>query len=774
MPRTVYLDHGAYFPKAPSFTALFNANSSTLTVQSMDPGSEPIMIGMRILHPALDYYTYISTFGTGSGGAGTYTMTAPAPVSSGGYVSMQGEGGVTTKEVPEWGFAQEGDGLLPGVSKPAIAAFSLAGVTAAAGARLFVAGAELICASPGTAANQFPPGSGATLAANIAAAINRAANTALVSPAAADWTPHKVQDAIIARVNPMNNTGVQLMTRAGSAAYNNNPQFSITYSTTGWTGLSGGPFVFSGGVSGAWGMVASCGVTQWASGMIAYSYGLFSTTFSLAGSVVPGDTIICRGHKRQAGVSAFLLNNPNVVAVPVFSGTEENPIFIKNDDGTVWPEDGPEPVFEMMSRVTGSSGSYRLSPPVNAHIYFEGTAYPSGKNGIRFSCTSPSPMTTPQFVLRTGHLGGYANVDLYGYDYGLPAFSASIGGNAIFGRTRLTGCLISWWKQRDSASMLYAEYASTDHGIDMDDCVFEQRDPDAPQLGGILTLFGTQSAGSKVTMRGVRFKGFRPGSALVSTPPVPSSILRFTTYMLNCDFGGITNFGPNFRENTRVASDYAFGGMGLYISSMYGKNLMVADNPMGSVIWNPLQDQPCLNARLYDNSSWSYRVIPSRNVGNLSFHNPLEVPIFSKTVTAATGVKRITANFLMEKAMRWTRRDLAIVVSYVDAGGNLRSENTVSRMNQTPLQPVANPNVWTRPLGGSVMTVDPADGMERAAFNDAGVNIFFDQYALSITTKHPVKTGTEVGIVFRITRNVTYSIDQLFIDPDVQIEDVAP
>jgi len=774
MLRNVFLDNGAYYGKSVAFMGSFGANSTGLTVTAMEPSSEPIMIGMRVIHPQLDYYCYITQFGTGTGGAGTYIMSSSSPISSGGATPFQGEGGFPTREAPVWGICQEGDGLLPGLAKSAITSINLAGVTAAVGARLFVAGAELVCTSPGTAANQFAPSNGAVLAANLVTAINRASNTATVAPARDGWTPHKVQDAVVARIDPNNGNVLQLMTRAGSAQYNNNPLFSVSYSTTGWTGLSGGPFMFTGGESGAWGTAYGVNVAMWASSIPLFNYGLFSPVFPLAGSVVPGDTIICRAHKRCFGASAYLLANPNGSAIPSFSGTEELPIFITNDDGTVWPVDGPEPVFETVARCTSMSQAWRFSPTINSHVYMIGKRYPSGKNGIRFSVTSTLQLDSPRMTIRTGHQGGYENIDLYGYELGMVAFQdAALSGATAIGRTLVRGCYTSWSKQRNTASMLSHDISNIDHALELDDCVFELRDADAPQLG-VFSLFGSGNTNHvKATFRGVTFKGFRPGSQLVTTPAVSSINIQSAVYMLNCDFGDITILGPNFREAARSHVGYYFGACGLFITSMYGRNLLLADSHVGTLTWNPQQDQPCLNARLMDNSSWSYRMQPSRQSSNISFLNPLDTPIFTKTLTGGAGIKRLTANFLMEKGMRWRHCDLAILVNYIDQNGVIRSETSVDRSNRAPLASIGNQNIWTRPLGGSVMSIDPAGEIERAAFNDGGVNLFFEQYQLSLTTRHPVKAGTEVGMIFRVMRSATYDIDQLFVDPDIQIQDTV-
>ena len=74
--------------------------------------------------------------------------------------------------------AQDGDGAATGVASSAVASIDFTGITAAATNSLAVAGVTLTCVASGATANQFNAGSGATLATNVAAAINAAIQAA--------------------------------------------------------------------------------------------------------------------------------------------------------------------------------------------------------------------------------------------------------------------------------------------------------------------------------------------------------------------------------------------------------------------------------------------------------------------------------------------------------------------------------------------------------------------------------------------------------------------
>jgi hypothetical protein len=98
-----YCDHGLY--GAAEFTATKSSNTS-LNVTAVSSGA--ISPGMVISGAGIPAYATIQSYGTGTGGIGTYTMSHAATDSVAG-VSMTGQYGVGAR-TPLWGVAQEGDG----------------------------------------------------------------------------------------------------------------------------------------------------------------------------------------------------------------------------------------------------------------------------------------------------------------------------------------------------------------------------------------------------------------------------------------------------------------------------------------------------------------------------------------------------------------------------------------------------------------------------------------------------------------------------------------
>lgn len=149
--------------------------------------------------------------------------------------------------VPTWGVPQDGDGSSKDVATAsATVSINLSGATAAAGNTFSVMGATLTCVASGATVNQFNAGSGATLATNLADAINRTTGTATVAAQVAGWnTGVLLRAAVYARAT---GSTLELMTRAGSDGYNG----KAAVAWVGVTGLSG-PYTWSGGVGGCWG-----------------------------------------------------------------------------------------------------------------------------------------------------------------------------------------------------------------------------------------------------------------------------------------------------------------------------------------------------------------------------------------------------------------------------------------------------------------------------------------------------------------------------------------
>jgi len=759
-----FCDHGCYLTEGVSFLGGFSASTGTLTVTSLNPGSPPVFPGTLIDHPDLRPETYVSGAPVnGLPGTGFSQMVSANVTRSGQEIT--GYGGYA-RDPWVWGVPIEGDGTSKDKSTAAaVLSINLASASAAAGARFVLAGAELVAVASSASNNQFNAGSGATLAANLVAAINRAGNTVIVNMMAEGWTQHKVQDVFFARQDPNNAAILQIMTRAGSAAYNNNPLCQVAQSSI--TGLAG-PYNFTGGAGGAWGYIA-IPITLWPSGITSYQYGVACTNSPLAGAMLAGDVVHLRSHSKFRGTTAYLLRGANASMLSNVGAPPTNPLIFKQDNGTVWPADGVNPVLRLYCSWVNAAQVLTWGQTNGTSANWIGRKYPNGQRGIVFLVDAPSLITGNNLEVRMGSAAVWENIDFVGVNYGTPRLVSGAIANTS-NRTVMRGCRILWTRQRSTLNMVSWSSTSQQLSVEFLDHVFELSEADGVQAGLFYLFPASSSLTVRTYMEGAKFIGFRLGSALLSATATSSG--NSLLYMRNCDLGNVSNVGPSFRENTNSGLSYSFGGVGVIITSAHGKNVTLADTPMGMILWHPLQDMPCLNARLQDGSSWVYRIVPSMRTDNINPLNSLDSPQGAKQVTTGTGIKKLTANFLIEKTMAWTSRDISVMFTYEGVDG-LPVTVWSHDVHSPATALAAGSGTWTRPGGASAMTIDPADNVERATFNDLGTPLFFNHRKIEITTPTAVKNGTEISAMLRLHRIGSYDTDQFFFDPDVQITDLV-
>lgn len=233
--------------------------------------------------------------------------------------------------------AYDGDGLAKGLATPAKVSIDLTAYTAAATNTFAVGGATLTCVASGATANQFNAGTGATLASNLASAINAATNVLAASSPAANWVAHQLRNVVYASAA---GATLNIQTRAGSSVYNANSSFQCV--SVGFTGGSQFAAQFANGVSGAWGCFFSDydAGTMWPQAITASSYGIIFngvTTTNCAPLAGPSaaishdaDVVHIRCNDKTLYASADNATGPGTVSV-------NRSAFYLFDDGTEWP-----------------------------------------------------------------------------------------------------------------------------------------------------------------------------------------------------------------------------------------------------------------------------------------------------------------------------------------------------------------------------------------------------------------------------------------------------
>lgn len=171
--------------------------------------------------------------------------------------------------------AQEGDGKATGLANPSVGKL-LINAVAVAGNTITVGGVTLTAVASGASAVQFNVGATTSLQAdNIATAINAA--TTAVSANVASGSP-QLRNLMYARgptAGAAANT-VEIMTRCGSADFNNATNATYwTLATSGW-GTPPTLTQWIGGTSGVWGYLFNTAAI-WPSSIAVYTYGAYGS-----------------------------------------------------------------------------------------------------------------------------------------------------------------------------------------------------------------------------------------------------------------------------------------------------------------------------------------------------------------------------------------------------------------------------------------------------------------------------------------------------------------
>ena len=269
---------------------------------------------------------------------------------------------------------QEGDGLASGTgATPAVASASMdfTSATAAAGATIAIMGAALTCVASGASTTQFNAGSGATLAANLATAINAA--TALPTTTTGGIAPYL--KAVVWATS--SGAVLTVYSRIASAGLNqsSNASNTITCGTlANWTSAPANSN-FSGGVSGPWSMffnptALAAAVNASVSG--AGSYGAF--VGAVMGLPVGGDVINVRTARASADIVIPLASAATLTVTGRTAGSATAYLQYKFDYGVVWSDGASSGVFTLQK----SAGNFAAIINFRGYTKFTGVC----RNGL--------------------------------------------------------------------------------------------------------------------------------------------------------------------------------------------------------------------------------------------------------------------------------------------------------------------------------------------------------------------------------------------------------
>ena len=734
---TKYCDHGVYGNA--STTA--STSGSVLTVTAVASGQ--VCLGAQLSGAGVPANTYITSYGTGTGGTGTYTLNQSAgTIASETILTLYGAPAAT----PIWGVAQEGDGVASGAATSATVSIDLSAATAAAGATISIMGAVLTCVASGAGVNQFNAGSGATLVANIVSAINRTTNTNVCNAAphltANGWQTPKVQDTVFAQIGSPSTT-LQIMTRAGSASYN----AVGTIATASFTGGTFGPYTFSGGASGAWGQLSN-NAAAWASAMGTNTYGLWQSTPPIAGvpgnSTLGGNIIYVRANKL-----IYCASQNFTIGV---GGTSVEPIEFSIDDGTVWSADAPTPVLELSLPLNGAAyGTIAMTVGVGI-TNVRGKKYSSGVRNLRFSVGSWTS-GTGSIQLNTGAISVF-NTDFdtsastgSAYCYIQPYYSFTVT-STLNSRTLVSGCR---FKHKNYSYPFYSITLSPMGAVQVQDTVFDATGMTSPHTGA-LVVSGGGSNPFEAILDSISFVGFPVLSRLF--PSGGTFGYQSRTVLRNASYGNITYRGP-----LTVGAQYMPGVQYLAMVASYsnfGTRDFFVNTAQGYCEWSSAQGFPTLNAKLLDGTTpWSMRVTPAQPASYcpLSRTDFLEAPIIAKMNTLASGARTFRVNFCIEQSLSWTKRDVSMVVEYQDISGNLITLDSYDPLAGALTS--ASDVTWSSETAGQV-SFSPGP-------------ILYNKYQISLSTTTNLATNTQVTVKFRVHSTTPNANIGLFLDPEVSI-----
>lgn len=638
------------------------------------------------------------------------------------------------------GVAYEGDGLAQGLAAPASVSINLNGYTAAATNTFSVAGATLTAVASGAGVNQFNAGAGATLATNLATAINAATNPIVVNPSQSNpilgWRAAQLRDVVYASAS---GTTLTIQTRAGSALYNGTSFFAVVSG-----GLTGGAAInatFSGGASGAWGYLLN-NSALWPSANAIASYGLIATNQPIAGVLAAGDVVKVRSNKILT-----LPANTNYTWTTPAMGSATAPVVLEFDDSTTW-SDGVDPVFKISQSHVANTAMLWLSHNL-AYLVVRAKQYASGQRSFVLEVPPTIGPSLPNIIVG----GGGSPIRFENIDFSTPGNASTsssssqirviTGGSMSQVATQFFNCRFQWPRQNNnSTGYINPNSANGQARLRLVRCEFGQTEATLAQAN-VMNFFSGSSA-MRLDVEECKFTGILSTSRLLPTSNLNQGS---TCTFKNCDFGGIKVRGPNFSSMVNSL------GTAEAITSFtkYGSRDFFLDTRAGFVEWNAAQGYPTLSAKLLDGvTGWVMFVIPTTIPTNISKFAPLELPPINKYNSLATGARTATVNLAIESTLSWTTADVSVMISYLDSTGGIRVVDTFDPIGATLSDDPTS--LWSSESNG--MVTFAGQSFAKKKFSVALPDCAF---------------GCEITATVRVHAPVANETLGLFVDPEIKV-----
>lgn len=485
-----------------------------------------------------------------------------------------------------------------------------------------------------------------------------------------------------------------------------------------------------GGADGAWGYFTNP-TTLWPSAVAVHNYGVFHKQPFL-GDWLPVDRIICRSNKNIVGGSTTF----SPFAWAGSSATVMRTLVI--DDGTEWPADGTSPVLKVTLPLSGYNGLFGAALPF---VRVLAKKYNEVDYGLWLHCINTS------YTWSIGFAGGEEYVGLKITNYGSKEFSLiSTGQLASYGwQTIFKDC---FFQQSGSNYVNFtAGVGYRNAYINFVNCVFDNSGSSVASSGVLLP--GTSAAVTSAFgwFDSCKFTNFVSGSKLFN--PNWLAVGSRSFWFRNCDFGNVSNLGPNEAVNSGAGFDKTIAS-----SSQYGYRNFFIDNAFGFVEWRQELSMPTCNAKLLDGvTPWSMHITPTIFEARMSRTGFVETPRIGKFNSLASGIRTLSIELAIHDTLALDGSTLSAVIDYQDISGAFMVVDTYD-IPGTPLQ--TSSAIWSQESGGKV------------TFSD-GVVQSHNKFKLTVTTPTAIMAGTEIGIVVRCHKHVPNTTVGIFVDPEVQV-----
>lgn len=623
--------------------------------------------------------------------------------------------------VPTWGQAQDGDGTSKSLATPATAEIVFTGVPSSG--TIAVLGVPLTVSWATSADN---------CANLLATAIN--ASTATATSPAGITRKSQVRNHLYARgpANGAPSGTCEIMMRQGTAAVNG--QNAITHTLNNVSTTS--PITFAGGAGGAWGYVWNHSATIWPSVVAIMGYGVFAGTLPFCGALDPGDIVHVRSNKTLTLSDA----NAQYTASLAAMGSAAAPIFFVIDNGTIWPADGSTPVFKLVRTSAAGSNNLLWTWPNNVFAHILGRQYSSGQRNFVLE-VSQQTGTALSLNIRTEGQVRAEHLDIVCLSGASSSFTFSGATSETLGASVLYRCRQLQATQPNP----FVDYplGGNPRSLKFIEHTFELTAQAA--ISSAINFFGTGGVHGVIELEGCKFIGFVSGSRLQASrgSGVPGALIA-----KNCEFGNITNFGPTAPQLVGNGSQVPNGTRGTTITSQYGFREWALEIPAKLYAeHNRAKGYPTLSALLPDGvTPFAIYVVPTSAAGNISVHNPAELPRINKILPAASllpqAARTVKLEFLLESTLTWTRANLAIQLTYVTASGAVKIMDSYDR-------------------DGAALTTSTAAWTATSWNGQTWL-----KRSISLTTPEAVLAGSELSLAIKLYSSVANETLGIIVDPE--------